>query len=292
MKSTARIHHYLTQGYLGTFTDMGTVRGKLHVVDTRSGRCFLALPKRVAAERDFNRVDMEGRPSDVLEQALAPFEDMAVQTCRGVNQAQTFPNDEDCNYILNLLCLFAVRNPQLRGQFNRSLEMTYDAISNALVSDEKTWKYQMKKAQEAGFVKQNNVSFEEMKRFIEERRYTYKFEPAGNLRVEFDAFDTLLPLLGERTWSLLVVPDSIPGFICSDHPVVLTRKGSGGPRNIGYGSKNTEVFFPLGPRTGLLGVYEEPLRTVVTMTPDNVAALNTRQMESADRHVYSQNGGS
>jgi len=146
----------------------------------------------------------------------------------------------------------------------------------------------LKKAQEAGYVEQNDVSFEEMKRFIEEHNYKIEFAPEGNLRVEFPVLNGLLPLLGERIWSLLVAPNSGPSFVCSDHPVVLTWKKLGGHGPIGYGLKKTEIFFPLGPRTGFYGVYEEHLPTVVTMKPAQVAIMNRRVAESAKRHVFSK----
>jgi len=288
MNSIARKHHYLPQAYLAAFTDTESKDGQFYVLDKNSGYYFRTSPKNVAAERDFNRVDVEGKPPDVLEQALSPFEDRAVQACRNVNRTKTFPSDEDYDYIINLLCLIAVRNPQMRTSFNQAREQTLNIIGDLLVSDEKIWKHHLKKAQESGYVEQNDVSFEEMKRFIEDRNYKIEFAPEGNLQVEFHAFDGLLPLLGKRLWSLLVAPNSGPCFVCSDHPVVLTRKKLGSLAPIGYGLKNTEVVFPLGPRTCFYGVYEEPLRTVVTMKPAQIAIMNSRVADSAERHVFSK----
>ena len=287
MNSAARKHHYVTQAYLAAFTDTESKDGQFCVIDIQSRTCFRTSPKNVAAERDFNRVDVEGKPPDFLEQELATFEGRAVQAIRNVNQTKTFPTDEDYNYIINLLCLFAVRNPQLRNSFNRSRELSIHLIGDLLVSDEKIWAHHLKKAQGAGYVGETSISFEEFKRSIKEGEYRIEFAPEGNLRVEFRTFDKILQILGQRIWSLLVAPSSGPTFICSDHPVALNWKGSGNKGPIGYGLKNTEVFFPLGPRTGLYGVYEEALPPIVHIDPVQVAIKNTMIEQSAERHVFS-----
>lgn len=286
IKPIARKHHYLPQAYLAAFTESKSKDGQFYVFDTLDGNHFRTSPENVAAERDFNRVDIEGKSLDVLEQALSPFEDRAVQAIRNVNCTKIFPNDEDYSYILNLLSLIAVRNPQLRKLFNQSREALIHSIGDLLVSDENTWSQNLKKAQEAGYVKETNISYKEMNRFIEERRYKIEFASEDNLRVEFHAHKKLLPILGQRIWSLLVAPISGPDFICADHPVTLTWKNSDCNGSIGYGFKGTEVFFPLGPRTGFYGVYEESLSTVVTLTPAQVALMNSHVVQNAKRHVF------
>ena len=288
MNSTARNHHYLTQAYLAAFTDTESKDGQFCVLDLHGGTCFRTSPKNVAVERDFNRIEIEGKPPDVLEQALAPFEGRAVQAIRNVNQSKTFPTDEDWSYIINFLCLFAVRNPQLRKSFNDSRELTMHVIGDLLVLNEKIWAHHLRKAQEAGYVGENSVPFEEVKRFVKERNYHIEFAPGGNLRVEFRTFDKLLQILGQRTWSLLVAPSSGPSFICSDHPVALSWKDSGDHGPVGYGLKNTQVFFPIGPRTAFYGVHEDPLRSVVNLKPVQVAIMNKMVEQSAERHVFSK----
>lgn len=119
-RSVARKHHYVPRAYLGGFTATGTKDGKFFVLDVESGRAFRTSPANVAAERDFNRVDIEGRSPDAIETALAPFEGQAVEAIRRVIETQTYPNDQDWNLILNLLALLAVRNPRMRTSFNRA----------------------------------------------------------------------------------------------------------------------------------------------------------------------------
>ena len=285
-KPTARIHHYLTQAYLAAFTSTGSKDDQFFVLDIHSGRLFRTSPKNVAAERDFNRIDIEGKSPDAIEQALAAFEGQTVTAIRNVLESEEFPNDEDCNLILNFLGLIAVHNPQRRKSFNYSREQTMHLIGDLLVSDKKIWDHHVKKAREAGETVSDDVSFEDVKRFVEERRYRIEFATEGNLHFEFHAFDKLLPILGQRTWSVLVTPKDGPEFICSDHPVTLVWKNRrGGP--VGYGLRETEVFFPLGRRIGFYGVFETPLRPVVKLEPNHVGTMNRRVALNAERHVYS-----
>lgn len=286
MKSKARKHHYLPQSYLAEFTDSKSKEGQFYVLDIHSNSSFRTTPLKVAAVRDFNRVDIDGQPLDVIEKALSPFENYVAQAIRNVNRTKAFPNDENCNDILNLISLIAVRNPQRRNSFNQAREAEIHLLGDLLVSSEKIWNYHLKKAQEAGDVKENNVSYEEAKRFIKERRYEIDLPREENIRVEFNAHDKLLPMLGQRTWTLLVAPNSGPYFICSDHPVALNSKRAIYKGPIGFELANTEVFFPLGPCTGFYGVYEEFLSPVLNITPAQVALINRCVVENAERHVF------
>jgi hypothetical protein len=285
-KPTARRHHYVPQGYLAGFTHTGTKGGQFFVLDVNTGESFRTSPKNVAAERDFNRIDIEGRSPDAIERALAPFEQKALDAIRRTIAASEFPNPKDCNFILNFLGLIAVRNPRFRGLFNRAREHTVNVISDKLASDKKVWEHHMRKARKAGEHIPDTVSFEDFKSFVEERRYRIEFLPQGNLPVEFRAFDEVLPILGQRTWSQFIAPADGPEFVCSDHPVTLVWKnGQRGP--VGYALQETEVFFPLGRSVGFYGTFEEFVRPVVRLRPDNVARLNRRVAVNADRHVYS-----
>jgi hypothetical protein len=284
--STARRHHYISQGYLAAFTDTGTKDGQFWVMEVESGNCFPTSPKNVGVARDFNRIDADGQPIDALESALASFEGEAIEIIRKVVTSRAFPDPVDFNVILNLVGLVAVRNPQARDAFNPAREQTMHMLGDLLVSDRRIFESHVRRAAEAGYISDTNSSFEDLKKFVEERRYTIEFHPQGNSRIEFGAFDKLLPILGQRTWSLSLAPPGGPEFICSDHPVTLVWKdGRGGP--VGFGLRQTEVFVPLGREAGLYGTFEDPLPPVVNLKTEAVAVMNTRSAAGAERHVFS-----
>src|SRR5208337_2789424 len=145
MKSTARKHHYLPQAYLAAFTDTGTREGQFYVFAPDNGNCFHTSPKNVAAQRDFNRVDIPGESPDIVEQSLSQEERHMVDACRNVNRTKTFPSDEDCNYIINLIGLIAVRNPKLRTSFNRAREHWISIRIRKFGLDKKIFDSYMKK---------------------------------------------------------------------------------------------------------------------------------------------------
>jgi len=285
-KPTARLHHYLPQAYLASFTDSGTKHGQFFVLDVESGRSFRTSPKNVAAERDFNRIAVEGLSPDCIEQSFAPFEQSAVEAIYKTIASGTFPNDQDCNWILNLLGLIAVRHPQRRGSFNRSREEAMHLWGLSLVSDKKTFDHHVQMARAAGEEIDESVPFEQIKQFVEQRRYRIEFSPGSNLCIELQAFDKLLPILGQRTWSVLIAPEEGPEFICCDDPVTLVWKNRRrGP--VGFGLKKTEVFFPLGRRVGFYGTFEEFLPPVVHLKAGYVATMNKRIAANAERYVFS-----
>ncbi len=285
--STARLHHYVPQGYLAAFTNNGTKKGRFWVMDVGSEKYFCTSPKNVCVERDFNRVDMDDQPIDGLESALASFEDEAIGVIRNISQIQTFPDDVALNVVLNFICLMAVRNPRLRESFNNAREQTLHILNDILVSDRRIFESQMRRATEAGYISDKNVSYEELRDFIEKRKYTVEFCPQDNSKNEFKTFDKLLPIFGLRTWSLLLTPQPGIEFICSDHPVTLFWKDRRSTP-VGFGRHQTEIFVPLSPDVGLYGTFEDPLPLVVRLTDKAVAAMNGRSFVSAKRHVFSR----
>lgn len=92
-KSIARRHYYLPQSYLALFTDKETKQGKFYVLEVDSGHKFRTSPINVAVELDFNRVDINSQPPDVIENALAPVEQKAVQAISDTIAKEEFPND-------------------------------------------------------------------------------------------------------------------------------------------------------------------------------------------------------
>lgn len=285
--STARRHHYISQGYLSAFTDNGTKDGQFWVMDVKTGNCFSTAPKNVGLERDFNRIDIDGQPLDALETSLASFESEAIDAVRKVLTNLEFPEAKDFNRILNLVGLIAVRNPRARNTFNQARTRSLKMIADILVSDRRIFESHMRKASKDGYIPNADVSFEDLKKFVENERYTIEFHPQGNSNIEFEVFDKLLPVLAQRRWSILLTPPTGPEFICSDHPVTLIHKnGSKGP--VGFGLKQTEVFIPLGPDVGLYGTFEDPLPRVVNVTDKEVAEINTRLVANAERYVFSR----
>lgn len=284
----ARNHHFVPQGYLAAFTDTGTRDGQLCVFDLITRSCFTTRPRNVAAERDFNLVEVEGQAPDFLEKGLgAALEDRAASVIRKIGEEKCLPEDHDLSYVINLICLLVVRNPRARRSLTRAKQQTAKTIGKMLVSDKQIYEHHLRKACEAGYITESDVSFERMKEFVDSGRYTIEVATHGLIRTELSIFNKVLRCLGSRYWSLLDAAPDAPDFITCDHPVTLVFKDQEVQGPIGVGSRQTEIVFPLGPRQALLGVFEDPLKQVVSVNSKGVAATNTRVIRHADRQFYS-----
>jgi hypothetical protein len=239
MVAVARNHHYVPQGYLAGFTNTGARDGKLYVFDLRTGSIFQTRPRNVAAERDFNRIDIDGANPDALETSLSGFEDKAVLAIRKIAQENTYYGGTDLSYVINLLCLLLYRNPRTRRSLN-SGDSNGEAPRNSII------------------------------------------------RIELSVFNEILANLGGRFWTLLIADSDAPDFITCDHPVTLVSTSAKTNGRIGIGLHQTELVFPITPRHAFIGVFENRVKQVESVTPKLVAEVNTRILLHADRQLYSR----
>lgn len=281
---TARRHHFVSQFYLANFSDSAK-SGKLNVLDVETGKWFSASPMNVGVERDFNRVERENAPVDALEVALAQFEGEAAAALTRVVQSKSYPSDEDLNYLLNVVGLLHVRNPRSRSAYQDFRDRSLRALARQLVSDPEVFASTANSAAAAGYLDAASVSYREVKQFVESNEYMIEISLDSIHEMEFQVFDDILPILGERYWSLLTPKDDACRFITSDHPVVITPKKLP-VVPVGLGTRNTELIFPLSPELLLYGVFENPLKDIVAIPPSRVAAFNTRILFSALRQVF------
>jgi hypothetical protein len=105
---------------------------------------------------------------------------------------------------------------------------------------------------------------------------------------EMETFDHALPLLFERKWALVKVPDGTSAFVTCDHPVCLSWSRPEG-KTIAPGLKltGTEILFPFSPKLAVVGTFEleDGERE---LTEEQVAAVNGTIILNAQRQVYSK----
>jgi hypothetical protein len=110
----ARKHHYVPQCYLKGFAVQRRKTNQLVVFDCKSGKTFEASTANVAAERDFNRVDIEGHRPDVLETTMAELESQIALALERIIAARSIRQEDDRAFLFNLIGLLALRNPRKR----------------------------------------------------------------------------------------------------------------------------------------------------------------------------------
>ena len=289
MKNVARNHHFVAQGYLAGFTDDGTRHGKLTVFDLDSRRVFRTGPRNVAAKRDFNRVDLEGRPPDDLERSLGDFEGEAIPAIRRVQERGGPLTDDALNHVVSLMTLLVAHNPRFRRAVNTARRHEVRIIGDILTSDRRVYEHHVAEAKREGFIPEHmDVPFEEMAEFIRADQYTVEVSTTESLSLEFGVFKSIFDTLASRWWSLVIAGPDAPDFVTCDHPVAVVFKDQTMRGPIGYGLPGTEVSFPLGPRHAVVGMLEDPLVPQVTARAGEVAALNSRTLYHADRQLYAR----
>src|ERR1700730_7576558 len=112
MATEARKHHYVPQMYLSGFAN---AKGQLWASDASIRKAFPVGPANIAAERDWNKIEIDGVPRDALEKELGKFEGVIAPTIKRVRETASFGKDgQDREGIINLVTLLAVRNPRTR----------------------------------------------------------------------------------------------------------------------------------------------------------------------------------
>ena len=256
------------------------------MLDVQGRKVFRTSPINVAVIRDFNRIDVEGLSPDALEQAWSPFEDQIVGAIRRVISTRKLPVGEDLDLIINLMCLLATRNPRFRDMYNRMRIQGAEEIMEKVVSDRELYD---KEISTSGDAKSRQISFENMKRFVEGKNYRLEIPTSLNISVEYELFNNGLPILGRRFWSIFIAPENSRGFLCCDHPVALVFKDMMRNRGvlIGFDLPETEVYFPISSRICFYGTFEDPLCPEVKLRKLDVEKINLSVISYARRYVYS-----
>lgn len=290
----ARNHHWVPQCYLKGFAKSRSKNAQLFVIDAAAKRSFATKPRNVASARDFNRVDLDGVPPDFVESGFSPFEGAVDKALERVIAANAIADPEDLNLILNLIALLAVRNPGMRERMRRTEEETWKRVLDLTLSSKERYEASFRKAAaEGAFSADDILPYETMREFLDRDEFDLKVSTTRHVRRELKLVDTVLPLLGQRNWTILrALPDS-GGFVTSDHPVVL-RWDEPPPEGLnvppGFGLKHTEVLFTLSHDLAMIGSFKEPA-DIVDVGERQTAWINGLVIAHADRQIYAPNDG-
>jgi len=113
MARAPRNHHFIPQFYLKGFTGGKSKKSKLFGLNLKERRIFETSPRNVGSSRDFNRILLDGVPSDTLEEGLAQFDGIAAKALKAVLEGSPFEGKER-TILLNLITLLAIRSPGRR----------------------------------------------------------------------------------------------------------------------------------------------------------------------------------
>lgn len=274
-----RKHHYTPELYLSNFTD---IRGVLHVISMRDGKRFQTTPRGVGFENHLYRPDVEGERPNVFEDMIADFEGDTAPALQEILTTRAMPtNAAQLQRLFNFIAFQAVRIPAMRQNISRPIEHTRRIIMDMVLHSKERFRAQVKKAG----VDPDSVSYEQVKADFENHP-SFPVATEEYLQHAMTMMNAMLPLLVDRTWS--VVWSDQPGeqFIVSDHPVTLDwsdgrRRGVYGP---GHAHMETDVTFPVGSSVALIGRFDPEVLTGQAST-SMVAAINGRTFTYAQTFV-------
>lgn len=291
MASEARNHHWIPQCYLKGFAKSRSKNAQLFVTDAVNRKTFMTSPRNVASARDFNRIDAVGVDANHIESAYADFEGVAAQALNRMEEKRGFGDEEEHNLILNMIALFSVRNPRMRENVRRFHEQVAKQIMSLTVATKERYESSMASAVRSGDVKPNaDVTYESVREFVDGERFTITVPTTRHVETELQLVETVLPLLGRRSWMLLRAAAGSGGFVTSDHPVSLYWTD---PRNRGafyppgFGVRGTEVLFPVSHELAMVGTFDGP-HGICDATAEQVALANGVTIRYGQRQIYAR----
>lgn len=286
---TARHHHFLSQCYLRGFTNNGSKKSKLRVINVADGTHFETKPRNVGGIRDFNRIDAEGVDQNILEKSLADFEGEAATAIKALVEGEDF-SGERREIVLYLIGLLAIRSPHRREQMRTFQAQIIERVMDLSLDSKERWDFQIEGLRMSGGKVLDNVTYEDVKRFHESKAYTIQVAREHHIRIEMSLLQTIVPLLSARNWSLIRSDDDSGSFITTDRPVLLEFEE---PENVpafyrrspGFGLDKTYLYFPVSKHVSLLGQFSER-QAEMGATRTIVASLNSAMLGSVYRQVY------
>jgi Protein of unknown function (DUF4238) len=285
VRAAPRKQHFVPQFYLRGFVGE---KGQLFVIDRPSQKTFRTAPKNVAAERDFNRVDVEGMDPNAVEKALAEFEGKVAPAFDRVKAAKSLDNKEDRDTVMNLICALTIRNPRQRATISDFIGEVAQRVAKIGLETKERWESQVAQMKEAGiWDDSSNVSYDDMKKFVEERRYKIEIAKEFNVAMEIEQHGRLLQHLGKRKWQILVANERTGGFVTTDVPVCITWSDGRdhGIFSPGFGVRGTEVIVPISTNLALRGTFEGE-EDVVEADIFTVGNVNSILISNAEKQVY------
>lgn len=286
--SNPRRHHYCPAGYLANFAVPSERNGRLIAVNVKTGEERNSTPNNEGHQRDFYKIEVSSHSQDpyALERDFGVIESQAIAAIRGIINSQELPKGSDFDALLSFVGLLYARVPSTRNKWDDFERSFYSLIMKITVSSEKIFDSVLAKARQDG---NPDISYEEMKDFVDNKKYKIDISQNSSLKRMLDTASIATDTLLQRNWSLAIAPSNTE-FIASDNPVGLRWiKPIRGPYSPGFGLRNTEVSLPLSPTVALIGAFEK-IPKVHVLNAFEVASVNEWVHLRADRWLYARTG--
>jgi hypothetical protein len=282
----ARNHHFVPQYYLKGFSRPRSKDGRLTVFDLKDRKSFVTRPRNVAARRDYNRVEIEGQDPNLVESRLAVLEADADQAFRRIIAARDISDRDDFSLVLVLIARIALSNPLFRDQRGKMISQMGSMMMRNMVATPERW---ASVAEKVGQDKADDpVPYEQMRALVEGGGLIVGAAQETLIEQEMRLWPTILPLLEERKWTLLIAPPGSAGFVTSDRPFSLRWNDEAmnrGPYGVGLGCTDTTLIFPVSHDLAVVGSFENGGGASI-VEEHIVGAVNFAIFRAAMRQIY------
>ncbi len=282
----ARNHHFVPQYYLKGFAKPCSKNGKLTVFDLKERKSFVTRPRNVAARRDYNRIEIEGQNPNAVESKLAELEALGDQAFRRIIAARSIEDRVDFSFVHVLLARIAISNPAFRDQRDQIISQVGSILMHNMVATSERWDAAI--GQMGPELGGDPIPYDEARAAVEGGGIVANATRETLIEQEVMLWPSILPLLEQRKWTLLIAPPGSTGFITSDRPFSLQWNDetmNRGPYGVGLGCADTTLIFPLSHALAVVGSFEHGGGASV-VDESIVAAVNFSLFQSAMRQVY------
>jgi hypothetical protein len=256
-------HHFVPESYLSGFTLSNRKNGKLWVIDQVDANIRASTPKNEAHKRYFYRVEVnQGGDEFGVEKGFSEIEGSSIPVLKEIGKTRCIPSGDKYNILINYLTLQIVRTPKFRTNLQRLYSDIFDQLGkNALKiitgSKESFNKYIDDMIRRKPYLSKEDFDYDKIIKEIEKINIEADIDQNYHVQHSLKTIDTLLPLLGNRNWSIFTPENERLYFITSDNPVVLTWSDSKNyDRPIGFGLKGTDIIFAVNKSVVIIGRFE------------------------------------
>ena len=286
----ARNHHFVPQYYLKGFAKPRSKDGKLTVFDLKDRKGFVPRPRNVAARRDYNRIEIEGQDPNVVESKLAELETLGDQAFRRIIAAGSIEDGDDLSFVHVLLARIAISNPAFRDQRDQIISQVGSMMMRNMVATPERW--DALTGQMGPELGGDPIPYQQARAAVEGGSIVANATKETLIEQEILLWPSILPILEQRKWTLLIASPSTAGFITSDRPFSLRWNDetmNRGPYSVGLGCTDTTLIFPISHNLAVIGSFEHGGGANV-VNESIVAAVNFALFQAAMRQVYASAG--
>ncbi|MES0033555.1 DUF4238 domain-containing protein [Mesorhizobium sp. M0040] len=165
-----------------------------------------------------------------------------------------------------------------------------NGVMKMMLQDKDRFDGSVKQARANGVPIRDDISYEDMRDFIDRGEYKVAIDQTYLIGLELEAVPTAVEQLARRSWSFASATPETTYATCDDPVVLAWADGTDRrPYSPGFGLAGTIVMVPITPKLALIGLLnKQPAARIYRR--DQVAGMNTSIAKNATKQLYARDG--